>query len=169
MPNFPAPAIANAFLERHGGIGRLTQMQLQKLTYFAHGWNLAVNGHPLVNEQFQAWDYGPVSTTLYDHTKYFGSAPLPRAITATDRDKLAFFLNKSGTATPYRAGLATPEMDVVDRVFARYGNLSAFQMSELTHQPGTPWHRFYERGANNSIPNEVIREHYLGLAAVGGY
>lgn len=169
MPYYPAPAIANAFLERHGGLGRFTQMQLQKLSYFAHGWNLAVNGMPLVDEQFQAWDYGPVSPKLYDHTKYFGSAPIARAITEGDDDKVTFFLlNKRLSGAVYRADLSPAELAVIDRVHARYGKMSAFQMSELTHQPGTPWHRSYVRGENRQIPNEMIAAHYRELGTVGG-
>jgi len=170
MPYYPAPAIANAFLERHGGLGRLTQMQLQKLSYFAHGWNLAVNGTPLVDEEFQAWDYGPVSPKLYDHTKYFGSSPIDRPITEGDDDKMMFFLlNKQLAAPVYRAQFLASESAVIDRVYARYGTLSAFQMSQLTHQPGTPWHRSYVRGENRAIPNELIAEHYRGLGSVGGH
>tara|TARA_R110002020_G_scaffold343819_6_gene558207 strand:- start:2367 stop:2876 length:510 start_codon:yes stop_codon:yes gene_type:complete len=169
MAYYPAPAVANAFLERHGGMGRFTQMQLQKLTYFAHGWNLAVNGEPLVNEEFQAWDYGPVVPDLYDHTRFFGREPIRRPITDKDSNKVEFFLNQGRSGTPYRANLSAAELDVLNRVVARYGALDAFKMSELTHQPGTPWHRFYERGANRTIPNAVIADHYRELARIGGH
>jgi uncharacterized phage-associated protein len=164
MSNYPAPAIANAFLERHAGAGKLTQMQLQKLSYFAHGWNLAVNGEPLVAGGFQAWDYGPVSPSLYDHTRYFGSNPIPRVITQKDADRLSFFLNKNEDLPPYRASLSANEIDVIDRVFARYGDKDAFTLSELTHQPGTPWHQCYKRGQNRPIPDDVITAHYRDIA-----
>lgn len=38
----------------------LTHMQLQKLTYIAHGYYLALTGKPLLNECVSAWKYGPV-------------------------------------------------------------------------------------------------------------
>ena len=56
-------AIANEFIRRSLAAPEieLTQMKLQKLVYFAHGWNLvASDGDPLVEDEVQAWDYGPV-------------------------------------------------------------------------------------------------------------
>lgn len=51
-------------------------MHLQKLTYFAHGWYIAFNDQeqiqPLINEPFQAWEYGPVCSSIYHEFKGFG-------------------------------------------------------------------------------------------------
>ena len=67
-----AVSIANEFLKMPGAKETLIQMQLQKLVYLANGWNLAINGMPLVSDNAEAWDYGPVYRALYDHTKFFG-------------------------------------------------------------------------------------------------
>ncbi len=78
MP-YPAAAIANEFLELARAEGRpLTPMHIQKLIYFAHGWNLALTGEPLIRERVEAWDYGPVIRALYGELKVFGSGAITK-------------------------------------------------------------------------------------------
>ena len=62
---YSAKAVANYFLARAKESGEtLSPMKLQKLIYFAHGWHLAVFDAPLLDEEVQAWDYGPASNRL---------------------------------------------------------------------------------------------------------
>ena len=49
MPNHRPEAVANRFLELAGDEG-LTQLQIQKLVYIAHGWTLALYDQPLTRE-----------------------------------------------------------------------------------------------------------------------
>lgn len=162
MPNV-SMAIANEFLKKPGALGVLTQMQLQKLTYIAHGWNLALNEKRLVTDELEAWDYGPVYPLLYNHAKYFGKSPIPRLITDRDDDKISFFVERTGK--PYEATLTADEREIIDRVWDRYSSYSAFTLSDLTHKPGTPWYEtYFGRGKNAVISDQLITEHYLELA-----
>src|SRR5262249_51853966 len=54
----------------------LTQIPLQKILYFAHAWFLARRGRPLVDEEFEAWEYGPVVRSIHEQFKRFGDAPI---------------------------------------------------------------------------------------------
>ena len=54
----------------------LSPMQVLKLVYIAHGWNLGLNAQPLVNEDIEAWQYGPVIPSLYHKYKQYGSNPI---------------------------------------------------------------------------------------------
>lgn len=159
-------AIANEFLERARESGGLTQMQLQKLAYIAHGWNLAVNECPLISDEVRAWDFGPVFPMLYEHAKYFGSKPIDRLITPKDDNKFAFFLDEGpDKSSPYSAELSDAEKDVIDRVWRRYGRFSAFKLSDLTHKAGTPWYdAYFNNGKNAIISEDAIKNHYLELA-----
>lgn len=158
--------VANEFLRLPGALGHLTQMQLQKLSYIAHGWNWAINGSPLISEKIEAWDYGPVYPELYQHTRYFGKSPVSRLIAPGDDDASRFFLSPPELRqTPYHADLNDRERQVVHHVWNRYGHLSAMRLSELTHQRGTPWFNAYtNRGRNASIDERQVREHYEQLA-----
>ena len=103
-------AIANEFLRRAGKAG-LTQMQIQKLVYFAHGWNLALSNEPLTTDSPQAWNYGPVYSDLYDHTKYFGRGQIDRPITPDDDEAIRFFMDAKSDAKPYKADLSHREKE----------------------------------------------------------
>jgi uncharacterized phage-associated protein len=158
-------AIANEFLRRAGKTG-LTQMQLQKLVYFAHGWNLALSDEPLTSDLPKAWNYGPVYPDLYDHTKYFGKSQIDREITPDDDEAARFFTKMRSGKAAYRAKLSPREIEIIDRVWRRYGSLSGARLSALTHQPNTPWSQTFAsgRGKNASITNELIKGHYIDLA-----
>ena len=80
MPTHSA-ALANEFIDRANSCGKqLTQMQLQKLVYIAHGWNLAINGSPLTEDTPQAWDYGPVYRDLWLALRSFGKSAVNEKI-----------------------------------------------------------------------------------------
>ncbi|MBW6522428.1 DUF4065 domain-containing protein [Sphingomonas sp. RHCKR47] len=158
--------IANEFLAQPGAIGSLTQMQLQKLTYLANGWNWAINGEQLISEPVEAWDYGPVYRDLYDHTKFFGKQPLSRGVTPDDSEAARVFGIPGGGRSPaYHAHLHPRERAVVEHVWRRYGRLSGAQLSSMTHQRGTPWFETYTKsGKSAPIDQGLIRRHYDDLA-----
>lgn len=158
-------AIANEFLKKPGG-RNITQMQLQKLVYFAHGWNLALSHEPLTSDVPEAWAYGPVYADLYDHTKFFGKSPIGRLITPDDDEAGRFFTRSKPSRPAYQARLSEREEAIIAHVWQRYGKLGGAQLSKLTHQPQTPWARTYKggKGKNEPIDNRLIQEHYEQLA-----
>ncbi|MEN2747020.1 Panacea domain-containing protein [Sphingomonas sp. T9W2] len=157
--------IANEFLSQPGAASQLTQMQLQKLTYLANGWNWAINGERLVADPVEAWDYGPVYRDLYDHTKYFGRQPLRRLISSDDGEAACFFGAKDGRGEPYRASLNDREKAVIAQVWKRYGNMSGAQLSAITHMRDTPWFTTYTtQGKSAEIDQAIIHRHYDLLA-----
>ena len=150
MPRHSPIAIANEFVRRAGTNARLSSMQLQKLVYIAHGWNLAVTGTPLVAGRLEAWDNGPVFPELYRSTRHLA------------RDADGLLLDADGT--PAAAALDDGERELLAAVWDRYGNMPAERLSALTHEPDTPWTKAYlEHGRNATIPNDVIESHYLEL------
>lgn len=163
MPDWSS-AIANEFI-RIGDRSntRFTQMQLQKLVYIAHGWNLAINGERLTHDDPEAWIYGPVYRDIRKALRQYGSLPVTREILIGET-RIGDFSDTPDE--PTRAQLTDPERNVIERVARDYGHYHAFKLSALTHEPGTPWSRVYANGTGryDEIPPEMIRDHFVRLA-----
>jgi uncharacterized phage-associated protein len=127
----------------------LTPLALLKLVYIAHGWSMIHLNQPLLSEQPQAWQYGPVVPSLYHAIKQFGASAVMYPIPGdTDPQVLS----------PEAAGL-------IQAVYKAYGHLSGVQLSNMTHQPDTPWSRAWTTAGKNAlISNNEIQEHYRRLS-----
>ena len=159
-----SPEIANEFIARAAKEGRaLTQMQLQKLVYIAHGWNLAISGEPLTYDAPEAWEYGPVYKELRRALRSYGREPVAREI---KRREFAPRMFDDDGGSPAHASLTPEDIDILDRVHRDYSKFHAFQLSALTHREGTPWFRVYDQGSGkfDEIPSEMIRDHFVELA-----
>lgn len=136
--------IANCFIrlvKRKQGQGP-SITQAIKLVYMAHGWTLALHGRPLINEQAEAWSYGPVIPTVYYAFRKFGSSNLsPISI--------------------YEDKLDDDTKALLDRVYEMYGQLTSKELSRLTHIEGGPWYQCYRGNDKYSpIPDDVIKSHF---------
>lgn len=152
MPHDPR-AIANEFLKLNGNRG-YNQMWLQKLVYMAHGWNLAINDAPLVSGRIEAWDGGPVMRSIWNHVRDFG--------------RNAGLLFGKSAEEPYEADLTESERAVIQHVWKRYGGYSGQQLSDMTHQEGTPWsNAYFGRGRNSRLLDDDIKQHFTDLALAG--
>ena len=125
----------------------LTPMQVLKLVYIAHGWQLGLHGQPLVNEPVEAWQYGPVIPSLYRKYKSYGSD----------------FIREFPAAMP--EVFDESEKRTIMQVWEGYGKRSGISLSSLTHKPGTPWYiTIQQSGRGAVISNDLIEDHYRRLA-----
>ena len=166
MPGHRATAIANEFIKRAQRDDiPVTQMKLQKLAFLANGWNWVVNETRLISDTPYAWKFGPVYSSLYEHSKLFGKRAIERLITPDDKDELLFFGVLEGKSKPFQADLDTRESSVLDQVWAKYGPLDAYTLSGLTHSEQTPWNEaYYGKGPRSRIQQKNIARHYQELA-----
>ena len=157
MP-YDARAIANLILEEADQQGiALTHMALHKITFFAHGWYLATHGLPLVRQPFEAWQHGPVIRVLFDALKDAGEKPVTKRVCKMDP--------VTRTTTVVAPALEPSDANFVRHVFRRYGSVHAFELSRLTHLPGTPWERVWNAPGGRvnlgmRIPDGSIRDHF---------
>lgn len=152
MTAYPPLAIANAVLDEAARQGKqLTIMQMLKLVYISHGWSLGLLNEPLVNQQPEAWQHGPVFPSVYRAFRQYGSNPI--SAKATDP-----------FGQVYDAPLSSGQKQIVESVVTNYGGMHAFTLSGITHQPGTPWSDTYKSGASAEIPDRIIADHYKKLA-----
>jgi len=164
---YRAAAVANEFLDLADRDGRsITQIEIQKLTYFAHGWNLALKEQPLIGELIEAWRYGPVVRTLYDAFRQFGSDPITKkalswGIGANGKFGCETPSIKSETASDDAYARA-----LILNIWEKYGSLEPFKLVEITHLPDSPWRDAYDRKLSY-IPNDSIRKYFQSLMAEG--
>lgn len=160
MPNHSSLAIANEFLILARKEGQqITHMQLQKLVYLAHGWNLAVNGEKLIEDEIEAWEFGPVIRKLYDALRKYGRGIIKNLICWGDDTD---FFNDDGKEALEK--LDPSETAVLSKVWETYKGLEAFRLSALTHMQGSPWHLTYESGKNRVIDHSNIWTYFAALA-----
>jgi len=146
--------VANTFIDlassdNHG----LSTMKLLKLVYLAHGWNLAINDEPLINEPVEAWQYGPVISSIYHEFKSYGNTPISgKGMDWTGGDQV---VNNQDIS-----------YQLIKRVWDVYKSFSGIQLSNKTHEPNTPWSNTWSREVprGTDIPNELIKSHFKELA-----
>lgn len=148
--NHSSVAVARYLVERAAEFNRvLSPMKLIKLVYMAHGWMLGLYGRPLVREEVEAWQYGPVIPELYQRVKKFRTRPVPIDGLASNEDAADFDAR---------------EKKLLDQVHDIYGKHTAIKLSQMTHSENTPWEMIWNNsGRSGVIPNDVIEEHYSNL------
>ncbi|WP_238816756.1 Panacea domain-containing protein [Vibrio parahaemolyticus] len=92
-----------------------TPMKLQKLCYYAQGYALA-EGNQLFDEDFQAWQHGPVIYDLYSKFKGYQWRQISEDVEKLDEDNHDYL------------------MDIV----AAYGRYDGAALSTMTHRE-SPW------------------------------
>lgn len=145
-------ALANRILDIRQEAGEsLTIMQLIKLAYIADGWTLALLNRPLVDEAPEAWQYGPVYRSIYNAFSGVGARPV------TARAHIR------GTNVPISENFSDEEEAIIRMVVNSYGKLSAYALSNLTHQTGTPWSDAFDDGQYTEISIEKMCSHFTSL------
>lgn len=121
----------------------LSNLALQKVLYVSHMVYVGRIGLPLVGENFEAWDYGPVLPSLYRQVAMFGSDPV--------KDVFYFVVD----APP---GI---ERDTIAEVSAYLAPMTPGQLVNLTHWPHGAWAQVYRPGVRHiPIPNTLVASEY---------
>lgn len=124
----------------------LSNLEMNKIGFIAEMLHLGRTDAPLINEQWQAWSYGPVQPELYHKAKVFGADPV--------RD---IFL--SALLMPNSS-----EEKAVRDAYTMMKDLRPGQMINITHQPDGAWARSYAPGTKGRpIPKSAIKAEYYTL------
>lgn len=122
----------------------LSNLELQKILYIAHMLHLGEHGKPLVAENFEAWDYGPVVPKLYRRVKGFGSEPI--------RNVFHWVPEIDSSSTEFAA-----LKDAVEQT----RSMSPGQLVSITHWPKGAWYEVYKPNHKGIvIPNDLIADEY---------
>ena len=125
--------VANNFIKRAMNESvSLSPMKSQKLIYFLYRDYLKSTGNRLFTEPFQAWQYGPVVTSVYEEFRTFGGNDINRFARNSMGD--VFTVEEKGKFK-----------ESFDRVWNNYAMRSAWDLSMMTHRPGSAWSKTVER------------------------
>lgn len=142
---YSAESAANAFLDLARRNGKfLTNMQLQKLVYIAHGYSLAKLRQPLFHNNIHAFEWGPVIPNLYKTLRHYGAGEVKDFILTNE--------------PPISED--SQEIEIIREVWQDYGDFSGLELSALTHRKGTPWSETWRTNQFGVISDELIAEHY---------
>jgi len=135
-----AQDVANYFLfmAGHDEEDLISNLKLQKLLYYAQGFNLALLDTPLFDNQIEKWTHGPVVPDVYHQYKSFGNNPI---------DCPDEFSNEA--FSPETLGL-------LEEVWSVFGQYTASALRNISHQE-IPWKNADERGV---ISHESMKEFF---------
>lgn len=143
---YSAQAVANFILGElpSMGVADATNMKMQKLVYFAHGFMLGIKRQPLVEDSFEAWTYGPVCLSLYESLKRYGTSPVPGSIRSND-------------VIPGDS----PAAEVIRKMLGMLAKFTAGQLVSLSHDKEGPWATIWARNGKYAIiPNWLIMDYF---------
>lgn len=123
----------------------LSEIQIQKLTYYAYAWSLALRDEKIFEERPQAWIHGPVFRSLYDSMK-------KREFYETDISEL---------------NICDKIQSLLEMIYTLYGKCSSNELEQMTHSED-PWqnarigYKPNER-STEELSDKDISEYYKGL------
>jgi len=160
MP-YSSLAVVNSLLDvADENNSQIDPLKLQKLIYFAHGWNLAFYDIPLIDEQVQAWKYGPVINSVYHTFKDYGDKPIDGRAKTIDFSDMKI-------VTPRIPPTDTDRQNLLREVWRLYGKYTGIQLSTMSHMSDSPWSKAWDQNIEKlkfvSISNDIIKGYFKGL------
>lgn len=139
MSAYSSLSIANAFLER----GRrdavlLSSMQMHRLLYLAEAHSHALRNRRLIEEEPEAWDFGPVYPTVFREFARFGARTI-EGLAAPIDDPAVYFRNKGVPIIPVPSPSDEDVNSFLDAVWSMYKEKTAGQLAAMSHISQGPW------------------------------
>lgn len=167
-------AVVNFFLELSWKSNNfITPIHLQKLLYFAQGWYLAKFNDekdkifPLINEPFEAWEHGPVISSVYHEYKNFGASMIREKHFMKELTILSNPLNVEILINK----ILREDQQItkhLEEIWEKYFRYSARELSEMIHidDSENPWLLARKAGEKEGITrgkeisNSTIKKYF---------
>ena len=139
-----------------------THMKLQKLIYFAHGWNLAFYDEPLTDKIFQAWHSGPALIDVYQKFRLYGNERITKpyiGLTYSEEEQNYKF---------YEPSIQDRErtLQLLQRTCKAYGIYFGYELAKMIDVKNSPWKMMWTKYAgvpDIEIPNDLIKDYFKDL------
>ena len=116
----------------------ISNLKLQKLLYYMQGYHLAYFDSPLFEEEIEAWMYGPVVPSVYQHFKRYENNGIKYSNDVT--------------------ALSLQEEKLFEEVYHVYNSYSAIGLMNLTHAE-TPW-KSTPTGVGSIIEKSKLKSYF---------
>lgn len=122
----------------------ISNLQLQKILYFIQGKYLAQKGVALFEDDFEAWQYGPVIRSVY--SKYCGYGASSIVMVNQPQEKLDKDIS-----------------DFINPIIQKLRKWDVWSLVQETHEEGGAWDRTFENGKGKYyiIPKNEIKREFL--------
>lgn len=121
----------------------ISNLQLHKMMYLIQFAYCKAYHDFLFNEEFEAWQYGPVLPEIYDEFSFYGGTCIQKQFPQEEFIHISDF-NKR----------------LIDGAVTVLRQRSPWDLVNITHQPGWPWEIIWDEGRGNHkvIPNSLIMD-----------
>ena len=128
----------------------ITNLKLNKLIYFAQGYNMQRYNKPLFDDEIQAWQYGPVVPSVYHKFKEYKNLHISKP-------------TKDFDITKY----SDEDKELMLDVAREYGKFTGEALRDITHQIDSPWFQVFDPNKRNiKIPISDIQEYFDKLPSI---
>ncbi len=126
----------------------LRHVKLQKIMWFSYLDCLKETDIALVNEDFQAWKYGPVLMTVFQKYKEYKSKLFTTEIENINNDfkDEGIYISKK-------------QLQIIIHNCVKYKNISSMELSDLSHDDF--WKQKYTNGEGTYMNLKDVRKYYI--------
>ena len=114
-----------------------THFKLQKMLYILEVKSLIHSGKSLIDENFEAWEYGPFLRSVYDKYSYMAACEI-KVRQKTDRE------------------LPSDQRNAIINNIDELTKMNLWELAQYSMEPNTPWAKVYEKDAQVKIPNQLM-------------
>jgi uncharacterized phage-associated protein len=150
MPH-DARAVANLILDRADFLKiDITNLSLNKIIYFVNGTNYKFTDEDLIQDRFEAWDYGPVIKEIYHQFKIHGDKKITTRATSIDFT--------TGTTEIVKSELSGEELDRILPVIDFFSRVPSGKLVDWSHMEGSPWYEVWNHPGRLNIGMKIRSE-----------
>lgn len=117
----------------------ITNLHLQKILYFVQGEYYHATGEFLIDDDFLAWQYGPVLREVYDEYSWHYSSRIYET---------------------YDVKIDEDILTVIDPIIEAKRRKTAGALVNESHKPGGAWDQVYDENKETIIPKRLIKQEF---------
>ena len=114
-----------------------THFKLQKMLYILEVKSLVHSGKSLIDENFEAWDYGPFLRSIYDKYSYMAACEM-LVRQKTDRE------------------LPSDQRNAIINNIDELAGMNLWELAKISMEADTPWAKAYEKDKEVKIPDQLM-------------